>query len=176
MHGSGSHGKTYTEATSSPTGPGLLVTERRSRTEAGPSPARRPHARGSPRLLTPRERASSARLWPEEYRLTYSPPPASSLAFSLWGEGREESTCDGLQPASGPAGSLREPSSFRGRGDGGRVHAGQSKAAWPPRAGAPGDTRLLRDLRRPRAIHCPQRRTLPLCCGGDSRVPSVRAE
>lgn len=35
------------------------------------------------RLLTPSERGSSPLLWPEEYRLTYSPSPASSLAFSL---------------------------------------------------------------------------------------------
>lgn len=34
-------------------------------------------------LLTPSERGSSPLLWPEEYRLTYSPSPASSLAFSL---------------------------------------------------------------------------------------------
>lgn len=35
------------------------------------------------RLLTPSEQGSSPLLWPEEYRLTYSPSPASSLAFSL---------------------------------------------------------------------------------------------
>lgn len=51
--------------------------------EGGQWPA---HAQGHPpRLLTPREGASSLLVWPEN-RLTYSPPPASSLlAFSLWG-------------------------------------------------------------------------------------------
>lgn len=128
MHSSGSHGKTYTAAMSSPTGPGLLVAER---------PASQKLGQGSPRLLTPRERASSALLWPEEHRLTYSPPPASALALSLWGEGREESTCDGLQPASGP-GSLREPRRTllpRERAE--------RKAAWPPRV-------VFQDSRLPR--------------------------
>lgn len=46
------------------------------------APSRRAALAG---LLTPSERGSSPLLWPEEYRLTYSPSPASSLAFSLWG-------------------------------------------------------------------------------------------
>lgn len=44
---------------------------------------RQPLPRVLSRLLTPSERGSSPLLWPEEYRLTYSPSPASSLAFSL---------------------------------------------------------------------------------------------
>lgn len=44
------------------------------------APSRCPALSG---LLTPSERGSSPLLWPEEYRLTYSPSPASSLAFSL---------------------------------------------------------------------------------------------
>lgn len=89
-------------------GPGLLVTGGLGQTEAGPSPGARPHAPGSPRLLTPRGAARSSLLWPEEYRLTYSPSPASSLAFSLWGRQDErKGACD--SPRASAHGSGRPP-------------------------------------------------------------------
>lgn len=89
-------------------GPGLLVTGGLGQTEAGPSPGARPHAPGSPRLLTPRGAARSSLLWPEEYRLTYSPSPASSLAFSLWGRQDErKGACD--SPRASAHGSGRSP-------------------------------------------------------------------
>lgn len=70
---------------------------------AGPKPCQaRPHAGGRPRLLTPREGASSSLLWPEEYRLTYSPSPASSLAFSLWGR-QDERKDTWARPSNPPS-------------------------------------------------------------------------
>lgn len=88
-------------------GPGHRAQPARGRglgqAEAGLDPARPGRTReAAPRLLTPREGGSSSLLWPEEYRLTYSPSPASSPARSLWGRQDERKRiCDG--PPSQPS-------------------------------------------------------------------------
>lgn len=86
------------------------------------------HAQGHPpRLLTPREGASSSLVWPEEYRLTYSPPPASSLlAFSLWGR-------QGKRRDNGPG--PRAPSVFPRSAEGNDALA--PLAPWLARAQPP---------------------------------------
>lgn len=66
-------------------GPGCAEEAGAKRVSPGVSSActRQPLPGLSGLLLTPSEPGSSPLLWPEEYRLTYSPSPASSLAFSL---------------------------------------------------------------------------------------------